>query len=127
LVNEELPAHRVVFHPRPASTARRIHLIEARPREFDNRCVTALLNTVVDRGADRDQLHLAHAVAFEGDVGWNYKVKRLLIPHLRLNDSPPALDQSPTFGHRALFLSLTDRFQPRRLIVAPAAVGCKPC
>ena len=47
-------------------------------------------------------LHLAQAFAVEPDVGWHEKVECLLIPQLRLHDSPPTLDQGFTSCHRTL-------------------------
>jgi len=47
-------------------------------------------------------LHLAQAVAVEGGVSWQDEVECLLIPQLRLDDSPPALDQRFTSCHRTL-------------------------
>src|SRR5207245_2344300 len=93
LVNEELSAHRVAIDARPGATTGRIPLIEAGPRELQDGRAVVHGDAVVDRRADRDQLHLPQALAVEADVSGHDEVERLLIPHLRLYDSPPALDQ----------------------------------
>src|SRR6266545_1740821 len=77
-----LPRRPVAFDAdtRPGPAAGCIHLVEAVPRELDHRCTIALLDAVVDGGSDRDQLHLAQALAIEADVGGHGEVERLPIP-----------------------------------------------
>src|SRR5439155_5073002 len=102
LVDEELSAHRVAVDPGPGPATGCVHLVEAGPRELQDGRPVACLDAVVDRCADRDQLHLAQALAVEADVSRDDDVERLLIPQLRLHDSPSTLDQRFTSYHRAL-------------------------
>src|SRR5437773_2696138 len=73
--NEELSAHRVAIDARPGATTGRIHLIEAGPRELQDGRAVVHGDAVVDRRADRDQLHLPQALAVEADVSGRDEVE----------------------------------------------------
>ena len=97
-----MSAYRVAIDPGPGAAADRLHLVKAGPGEFQDERPIALFDPLVDRCADRDQLHLAKAAAVEAHVSRYDNVERLLVPQLSLYDSPPALDRGLMSCHRTL-------------------------